>query len=231
VKVARLHRWDLDYREAVALQERLAKAVVEGPPLEHARVVAAADVSGGRKGDWIAAAVVVMDIETLEVLEVRRVARRATWPYVPGCLSFREAPAVLAAFRQVRTRPDVVLCDGQGRAHPRRFGLASHVGLALDVPTIGCAKSLLVGEQAGRLGAARGSHVPLVDGNEQIGAVLRTRTGVKPVYVSVGHRIDLASAQRAVLAAAVRYRLPEPSRLAHQAVTAFKREWMGRGHA
>ena len=230
MKVARLHRWDLDYRQAVALQERLAAQVVEGPPLEHAQIVAAADVSGGRKGEWIAAAVVVMDIERLEVLEVRRVTRRATWPYVPGCLSFREAPAVLAAFRQVRTAPDVVLCDGQGRAHPRRFGLASHVGLALGVPTIGCAKSLLVGVPAGPLGLARGSRTPLVDGGEEIGAVLRTRTGVKPVYVSVGHRIDLASAARWVLAAAVRYRLPEPSRLAHQEVTAYKREWAGRGN-
>jgi len=231
VKVARLHRWDLDYREAVALQERLAKEVVEGPPLENARIAAAADVSGGRKGEWIAAAVVVMDIETLEVLEVRRVARRATWPYVPGCLSFREAPAVLAAFRQVRRTPDVLLCDGQGRAHPRRFGLASHVGLALGVPTIGCAKSLLVGEPAGPLGPQRGSRTPLMDAGEQIGAVLRTRTGVKPVYVSVGHRIDLASAERWVLAAAVRYRLPEPSRLAHQEVTRLKKEWSGRGNA
>ena len=229
MKVARLHRWDLDYREAVALQERLAKEVVEGPPLENARIAAAADVSGGRKGEWIAAAVVVMDLETLEVLEVRRVARRATWPYVPGCLSFREAPAMLAAFRQVRRTPDVLLCDGQGRAHPRRFGLASHVGLALGVPTIGCAKSLLVGEPAGPLGPQRGSRTPLMDAGEQIGAVLRTRTGVKPVYVSVGHRIDLASAERWVLAAAVRYRLPEPSRLAHQEVTAYKREWAGRG--
>jgi deoxyribonuclease V len=105
------------------------------------------------------------------------------------------------------------------------------VGLALDVPTIGCAKSLLVGKAAGPLGAARGSRVPLLDGTEQVGTVLRTRTGVKPIYVSVGHRIDLASAQRWVLALAVRYRLPEPSRLAHQTVTAFKREWAGRGHA
>jgi deoxyribonuclease V len=215
----------------VAIQERLAKEVVEGPPLENARIVAAADVSGGRKGEWIAAAVVVMDIETREVLEVRRVARRATWPYVPGCLSFREAPAVLAAFRQVRRTPDVLLCDGQGRAHPRRFGLASHVGLALGLPTIGCAKSLLVGEPAGPLGTQRGSRTPLMDAGEQIGAVLRTRTGVKPVYVSVGHRIYLASAERWVLAAAVRYRLPEPSRLAHQEVTRLKKEWSGRANA
>jgi deoxyribonuclease V len=229
LKVARLHRWDLDYREAVALQERLAKRVIEGPPLDRVRLVAAADVSGGRAGEWIAACVVVMDLETFQVVEVRRAAKRAAWPYVPGCLSFREAPAVLEAFGQLRTVPDVVLCDGQGRAHPRRFGLASHIGLALDVPTIGCAKSLLVGEAAGPLAEGRGSRAALIDGGEQIGTVLRTRTGVRPVCVSVGHRIDLASAERWVLAAATRFRLPEPARLAHQEVTAYKRELTRRG--
>jgi deoxyribonuclease V len=219
-----LHRWDLDYAQAVAVQRRLAGQVVEGPALARADIIAAADVSAGRKNEWIVAAVVVMRLADGQVLEVQRATARAAWPYVPGCLSFREAPVVLEAFRQVRTVPDVILCDGQGRAHPRRLGLASHIGLALDVPTIGCAKSRLVGTPAGRLGQARGSRVALVDGPERIGTVLRTRDGVRPVYVSVGHRIDLASAERWVLAAAARYRLPEPSRLAHQRVTQFKRE-------
>ncbi len=230
MKVRRLHRWTLDYREAVAMQQRLAGRVVEGPPLAAARIVAAADVSAGRAGEWIAAAVVVMDLETFDVIEVRRAALRAAWPYVPGLLSFREAPVVLAALREVRARPDVLLCDGQGRAHPRRMGLASHVGLALDVPTIGCAKSLLVGEAAGPLGPARGSRAALMDGGQRIGTVLRTRARVKPVYVSVGNGIDLASAERWVLAAATRCRLPEPSRRAHQEVTAYRKEWVGRGH-
>jgi deoxyribonuclease V len=229
VKVARLHRWDLDYRGAVAVQERLAGRVLEGPPLAHAETVAAADVSAGRKDEWIAAVVVVMRVGTLEVLEVARAAMLAAWPYVPGCLSFREAPVVLAAFRKVRTRPDLVICDGQGRAHPRRLGLASHVGLALEVPTIGCAKSRLVGEPAGELGPARGSRTALVDRGERVGTVLRTRSGVHPVYVSVGHRIDLASSERWVLETAARFRLPEPSRRAHQLVTQYKREWAGRG--
>jgi len=245
MKIRRLHRWDVDYREAVAIQRRLAAEVVEGPPLERVDVMAAADVSAGlatasppgtagvpwpdgrragRVDEWIAAAVVVVRLPAMDVLEVARASMRASWPYVPGCLSFREAPVVLEAFRQLRTRPDVVLCDGQGRAHPRRFGLACHVGLALDAPTIGCAKSLLAGEAAGPLGRRRGSRADLVDAGERVGTVLRTRDAVRPVYVSVGHRIDLASAERWVLAAAARYRLPEPSRLAHQEVTAYKRE-------
>ncbi len=230
MKVRRLHPWTLDYQEAVAIQGRLAGQVRQGPTLETADRIAAADVSGGRRGEWIAAAVLLLDAETMEVLEVRRTGMTAPWPYVPGCLSFREVPVVLKAFRRLRGRPDVVLCDGQGRAHPRRLGLASHLGLALGVPTIGCAKSRLVGEACGRLGRERGSRAPLVDDGERIGTVLRTRTDVKPVYVSVGHRIDLPSAERWVLATATRYRLPEPSRLAHQTVTAFKKERAGRGH-
>jgi deoxyribonuclease V len=231
VKISRLHRWDLDYRpgtgpdfgEAAAVQARLAARVIEGPPLERAETVAAADVSAGRKDELVAAVVVVMRLGSFEVVEVRRAAMRAAWPYVPGMLSFREAPVVLAAFRQVRTRPDVVLVDGQGRAHPRRMGLASHLGLALGVPTVGCAKSRLIGEMAGALGQARGSRAPLVDAGERVGTVLRTRAGTRPVYVSVGSGLDLASAERWVLASAPRYRLPEPARLAHQLVTQYKR--------
>jgi len=229
VKVRRLHPWTLDYAEAVAVQRRLAAEVVEGPPLERVRTVAAADVSAGRRGEWIGAAVVLVDLESGEVLEVRRAGMTALWPYVPGCLSFREAPVVLEALRRLKGRPDLLLCDGQGRAHPRRLGLASHIGLAVEVPTVGCAKSRLVGEVVGRLGPERGSRAALVDGGERVGTVLRTRRGVRPVYVSVGHRIDLASAERWVLAAATRYRLPDPLRLAHQVVTAWKKEHAARG--
>jgi deoxyribonuclease V len=231
MKIHRLHSWNLDYRQAVAVQRQLAAQVVEGPPLAHVSTVAAADVSAGRKEEWILAAAVVMRLPDFEVIEVRRAALRAAWPYVPGCLSFREAPVVLEAFRQLRTVPDVVLIDGQGVAHPRRLGLASHVGLALEVPTIGCAKSRLVGEACGPLGLERGSRQPLCDGGRRIGTVLRTRTGIKPLYVSVGHRIDLASAERWVLATAARFRLPEPARLAHQRVTRLKKEWAARGHS
>lgn len=231
MKIHRLHNWNLDYRQAVAVQRQLAAQVAEGPPLAHVETVAAADVSAGKREEWIIAAVVVVRLPDLEVVETSEAGMKAAWPYVPGCLSFREAPVVLEAFRQLRTVPDVVLIDGQGVAHPRRLGLASHLGLALEVPTIGCAKSRLVGEARGRLGLERGSRQPLYDGGRRIGTVLRTRTGVKPLYVSVGHRIDLASAERWVLATAARFRLPEPARLAHQLVTRLKKEWAARGHS
>ena len=231
MRVARLHGWDLDVAGASAVQARLAGRVETGPALGRVETVAGADVSGGKKDEWIVAAAVVVRLGTLEVVEVATASARATWPYVPGYLSFREAPALLEAFRRLKSRPDLVICDGQGRAHPRRLGLASHVGLALGVPTVGCAKSRLVGEARGRLGEARGSRAALVDGGERIGTVLRTRSGVRPVYVSVGHRIDLASACRWVLASAARYRLPEPIRAAHRIVTEAKREWMAHGQA
>jgi deoxyribonuclease V len=222
VRVRRFHRWNLTYAEAVAVQRRLASRVRQGPPLRKVETIAGADVSAGRKDEIIAAVVVVMRIGTLEILEVSRAKMRARWPYVPGLLSFREAPVVLEAFRRLRTVPDLVICDGQGRAHPRRLGLASHVGLALGVPTIGCAKSRLVGTAAREPGQRRGGRAALMDGRERIGTVLRTRTGVRPVFVSVGYRIDLASAERWVLAASPRYRLAEPIRAAHRLVTAYK---------
>ncbi|MGB2613531.1 MAG: endonuclease V [Phycisphaerae bacterium] len=223
MKVARLHPWDLSTAEAAAVQTRLAAEVRQGPALGRVDVVAGADVSGGRRGETIAAAVVVMRMGTFEVLEVSRTAMRATWPYVPGFLSFREAPVVLEAFRCLKVRPDLVICDGQGRAHPRRLGLASHVGLALAVPTVGCAKSRLIGEVRREPPRRRGGRAPLVDGRERIGTILRTRTGVKPVFVSVGHAIDLASAERWVLAASPRFRLAEPIREAHRLVSASGR--------
>jgi deoxyribonuclease V len=143
-------------------------------------------------------------------------------PYVPGLLSFREDPAVLAALRRLRATPDVLLYDGHGLAHPRRFGVACHIGLIVDRPAIGCAKSRLVGMHR-EPGWRRGSAAPLLDGGEVIGSVLRTRDGVRPVFVSVGHRIDLRTARRIVLACALRHRLPEPTRLADQLVGAAKR--------
>ncbi len=223
----RLHDWDVDYRAAVALQERLAAEVEEGPPLAHAETVAGADVSGGKRHETIVAAVVVMRTGDFEVLETAHAAVRATWPYVPGCLSFREVPALTEAFARLETTPDLVIADGQGRAHPRRMGLAGHLGLVLDVPTIGCAKSRLIGEAPRDPGRRRGGRAPLMDKGERIGTVLRTRSGVKPVFVSVGHRIDLASAERWTLACAPRYRLTEPIRAAHRLVTALKKNHPG----
>jgi deoxyribonuclease V len=160
------------------------------------------------------AAVVVVEWPSGDVVEQVTAERPAEFPYIPGLLSFREIPALLAAFEKLRSKPDVIIYDGHGIAHPRRFGIASHLGVLLDVPTIGCAKSRLVGEHA-EPGLERGAQTPLTLDGKTIGAVVRTRTNVKPVFVSVGHRVSLRAAVRLVLDTATRYRLPEPTRLAH----------------
>jgi deoxyribonuclease V len=185
--------------------------------------VAGADVSYDRGSPVLYAAVVVLDAETLALVETAAVTARATFPYVPGYLSFRELPALLAAFEKLRAPPDLVLCDAHGRAHPRRFGLACHLGVALGLPTIGVAKSRLVGK--GREpGPRRGAHTPLRDGGETIGELVRTREGAKPIYVSVGHRVTLATARRLALRFAPRFRIPEPVRTAHAEVNRLRRE-------
>ncbi len=197
-------------REAAQLQLRLRDRVVPRGAVR-LRLVAAADVSV--RGDVARAAVVIL--RGLEPVERVAVERPVTFPYVPGLLSFRELPPLLEAWKKVKSVPDVILVDGQGRAHPRRFGLACHLGVLLDLPAIGCAKSRLIGEHE-EPPAARGSWTPLTDGGEVIGAALRTRDGCRPVYVSIGHRVTLAGAIRAVLDCAPRYRIPEPQRLADQ---------------
>ena len=190
------------------------------------RRVAGADVSYDRGSPVLFAAVVVLEPATLEVIETVGVEARARFPYVPGYLSFREIPPLLEVFARLSAPPDLVVCDGQGRAHPRRFGLASHLGVLLDLPTIGCAKSRLVGEHR-EPGPRRGASTRLRHEGEVIGTVLRTQDGVKPVYVSVGHRVTLDAAQRQVLALAPRHRLPEPVRAAHAEVNRLRRECAG----
>jgi deoxyribonuclease V len=202
--------------EARRLQERLRREVrIE--PLDRSRLrrVAAADVTFLAEKEIVAAAVVVVDLQSGEVVEERTAVVRTEFPYVPGYLSFREGPAILAAWGTLRSSPDAVLFDGQGIAHPRRFGIASHVGVLLDVPSVGCAKSRLVGEH-GEPGMEKGDFAPLWHEGEVVGAALRTRRGVKPVYVSVGHRADLPTAIGLVLSLCTRYRLPDPARRAHQ---------------
>jgi deoxyribonuclease V len=162
------------------------------------------------------AAVVVLAFPSLEPVEESVVEQPCRFPYVPGLLAFREGPSILAAFRRLRARPDLLIFDGQGIAHPRRFGIAAHIGVLLDLPAIGCAKSRLTGTH-GEPGPARGAWAPLVERGETIGAVLRTREGVKPVYVSVGHRLGLETALGLVLRCGGGCRLPEPTRRAHRA--------------
>jgi deoxyribonuclease V len=216
-----LHSWKVSPREAVAIQRRLASSVIEIPPRREIRRVAGVDAAFTRDGRYCIAAVVSWDREEHRVVEQRVARRRVGFPYVPGLLSFREAPAVLAALRLLRGAPDALMCDGHGLAHPRRFGLACHVGVLTQIPTIGCAKSRLIGEHR-EPGTKRGARVRLVHDGRRVGTVLRTRDGVRPVYVSVGHRIDLPTAEQVVLGCGGGYRLPEPTRLADRLVAAVR---------
>jgi deoxyribonuclease V len=216
------HRWNVSPSRAIEIQESLAGRISRAKSPGPLRRIAGIDVAFTRDGRTCIAAAVVWDSEQRQAIEQRTATRPLKFPYVPGLLSFREAPAVLAALRRLETTPDVLMCDGQGYAHPRRFGLACHVGLIVDLPTVGCGKSRLCGEHR-QPGRRRGSKAPLMHDGEIIGIVLRTRDGVRPVYVSIGHRIDLPTEERLVLASAVGYRLPEPTRRADRLVAAVKR--------
>lgn len=217
-----LHDWNVAPTKAVEIQRRLAASVVETPLRAAVHRIAGVDCAFSRDGRHCLAAAVVWDLRSRSVVEEVTARRPARFPYVPGLLSFREAPAVLAALGKLSATPDVIVCDGQGRAHPRRLGLACHVGLWLDLPALGCAKSRLVGEHR-QPGSRRGCRTRLVDRDETIGAVLRTRDGVRPVYVSVGHRLTLDDAVRIALRCGAGYRLPEPTRLADRLVAEYKR--------
>ncbi|HVO83711.1 MAG TPA: deoxyribonuclease V [Syntrophobacteria bacterium] len=214
---AMLHPWDLSLQEAVALQHRLASRVLLRPLPKRIHLIAGADVGYGRDGSRATAAAAVHTLPRLELVELVQVEDHVSFPYVPGLLSFREIPPLLSVFRKLRHQPDAVLCDGQGLAHPRRLGLASHLGLWLNLPTIGCAKTRLVGEH-GEPGAYRGQYRSLTYRGERVGVVLRTRPGVKPIYVSPGHLVDFDGCRRLVLRCCRGFRIPEPLRTAHQAV-------------
>lgn len=222
MRVEVLHSLRLSPAEARRLQGELAPRVVEGPPLDLSRVryVAGADVS--TQGDRGYATVVVLSFPELSVVEVRGYEAPLTFPYVPGLLAFREIPPVVGALERVESEVDAVIFDAQGIAHPRGLGLASHLGLFLDVPAVGCAKSRLVGEH-GEPGMERGSVADLIYRRRVVGRVVRTRKGVSPVYVSVGDRIDLDSAVDLVLWCCTKYRLPETTRQAHNAANKLRR--------
>ena len=209
------HPWDVTPAQARAIQLEGRAHLIAEDQLGEVRRVAGIDVGFEDGGAITRAAVAVLDFPSLRLIESAVVRLPTTFPYVPGLLSFRETPAALEALQQLSAAPDLLLCDGQGYAHPRRFGLACHIGVLAGLPSIGVAKSRLIGTH-GALPEHKGAWVPVLDGDETIGAVLRTRSAVAPLYVSIGHRVSLPTAIRWVLACTTRYRLPETTRHAHR---------------
>ena len=208
------HAWPLTLEEAIAIQEKLRyRVITEDKFKEPVQYVAGVDMGFEANGTISRAAVAVLSFPDLQIIETSLAYRPTTFPYVPGFLSFREIPAVLDALETINTIPDIILCDGQGIAHPRGLGIASHLGLIIDMPTIGVAKSLLIGKYED-LPDIKGSWQPLIHKGVTIGAALRTRTGVKPVYVSSGHKVSLSTAIDYVLRCTPKYRLPETTRVA-----------------
>lgn len=217
----RLHSWNVTPKEAIELQRNLADRVIATGRLRRPRWIVGADLAFAPDGLHCVAAAVCWDSRSEILVEYHTVVEPVRFPYVPGLLSFREAPAVLSALARLQCDPDVFMFDGQGMAHPRRFGLASHLGVWLDRPSIGCAKTLLVGEHD-TLPDAQGSQSPIMDRDECVGMAVRTRERVKPVYVSVGHRLSLSSAVEIVLDSGGGFRVPEPTRLADKLVAREK---------
>lgn len=214
MKIQQIHSWPSTVEEAITIQETLQNQVITTDVLnEPIKYVAGVDMGFVEDGTISRAAVAVLSFPDLQVVETSLAYRPTTFPYIPGFLSFREIPALLDALEKIQTIPDIILCDGQGIAHPRRLGIACHLGVIVDIPTIGVAKSLLIGKHE-ELPEAKGSWQPLIHKKETIGAVLRTRSGVKPLYISSGHRISLPTAIDYVLRCTPKYRLPETTRIA-----------------
>ncbi|MBN1391405.1 MAG: endonuclease V [Sedimentisphaerales bacterium] len=221
MKVKKLHNWNLSYSQAIALQKGLSGKVqiieLKKPP----KIVAGIDCAFSGDKKKIFACAVLLKLPDFEIIETASAVQKLAFPYIPGLLSFREAPACIAAVGKLKNEPDAFIIDGQGIAHPRRFGLACHLGLFFDKPTIGCAKSRLTGSFE-EPAMEKCAYSPLKDGRETIGAIVRTRSNVKPVFVSVGNKCLLKDAIKIALACTTRYRIPEPSRLAHQLVSKLK---------
>jgi deoxyribonuclease V len=216
-----LHPWRVSYRGALAIQASLRAHLRLEPLPREIRLVAGTDVAYSAPTHRMYAAVVVVSLPDLRVVETRAAVCLARFPYIPGLFTFREVPPLLRAFSRLKRDPDVLVFDGHGLAHPRRFGLACHGGVLFDKPSVGCAKSRLVGEH-GDPAPARGAWTELRADGEVVGAVLRTRAGVAPVYASIGHRADLRSSIELLLGTSTRFRIPEPIRLAHHATTALR---------
>ncbi len=210
------HRWDMSPSEAIRLQLTLAAQVDTQTPLDLMAMRRVAGVDVSVKNGVSRAAIVILTFPELAVLEIATAEMPATFPYIPGLLSFREGSVILEAQQKIANMPDVYIFDGQGIAHPRRLGIASHIGLWLDAPTVGCAKTWLVGQHQ-EPGTAKGDFAPMTYRGEIIGVALRSRANVKPVYVSPGHRATLDTARELIMRCVTRYRLPEPTRAAHVA--------------
>ncbi len=224
MEIRKLHAWDVTLKEAAVIQKSLRDQVLLTPlDLRRVRTVAGADVSFNRFSDRIYAGFVVLDLKTLEPIEKVGAVMNVSFPYQPGLLSFREIPPLLKAARKLKSEPDAFVFDGQGIAHPRRIGIATHMGLILDRPTMGCAKSLLVGTYED-LDTDPGSTSPLVHKGELVGYAVRTKKNVQPVFISPGHRMDFESSNELALRCSGGYRIPEPTRLAHNYVNELRRE-------
>lgn len=215
MKIHSLHNWPTSITDAKAIQEKFRSQVVTSSTVDHVSLVAGVDIGFEKNGTVTRAAVVVLDFETLTLIEKQIVRAKTRFPYIPGYLSFREIPAALKGFEKLQSIPDLILCDGQGIAHPRRFGLACHLGLWTGIPCIGVAKSRLIGTYQ-EPASKKGSWKPLMDKDETIGAVLRTRTNVSPLFISIGHRVNLETAVNYTLRCTTKYRLPETTRWAHK---------------
>jgi deoxyribonuclease V len=199
--------------EAKVIQESLKDQVIQEDQFHQINYVAGVDVGFEDQGQISQAAIAILSFPDLQLVETQMASMPTTFPYIPGFLSFREIPVILEALAKIKTIPDLILCDGQGLAHPRRFGLACHLGVILDLPTIGVAKTKFIGDHE-VLGLEKGSFQPLIDQGEAIGVVLRSRTKVKPLYISIGHKISLPTAIKLVLQCTPKYRLPETTRIA-----------------
>lgn len=215
VKIKKLHDWNISPQQASKLQRELNKKLVLHDALTDIKQVAGVDVGFENEGKTTRAAVVVLDFPSLQFNEVSISQCKTSFPYIPGLLSFRELPAVLKAVEKLKRIPDLFLCDGQGYAHPRRFGIACHLGVITDIPSLGVGKTRLIGQHKA-VTNKKGAWQPLMDDRECIGAVLRTRQNVKPVYISVGHRISLETSIKVVMQCTTRFKLPETTRWAHK---------------
>ncbi|MDQ7024872.1 MAG: endonuclease V [Anaerolineae bacterium] len=223
MKIQHLHDWDLTPKEAIAKQKELASRLIDDTPLDLSTIRHVAGVDVSVKNGESQAAVVVITYPELEPVEIVRAKQATSYPYIPGLLTFREGPVLEEAFRKLTIEPDVFVFDGMGQIHPRHIGIAAHLGLWLDKPTIGCGKTHFIGDYDAP-DLKKGDYSALTYKGQPLGVVLRTRAKVKPVYISVGHRADIDSAIKLIMSVTPKYRLPRPIRLAHNAAGEFKQE-------